>query len=132
MQRREQERVERLKREERIRQENLERERQEVERKQKEAYLEENERIMKTKEYELTYSILEEVQKAYIKKEDKKGKKHAKKRAPLDDTKILNEILPEAFAVAEPSPSTARLKIAPHITDVQSPQSTKNPIATGT
>ncbi len=35
-----------------------------------------------------------------IKKEDKKGKKHAKKRAPLDDTKILNEILPEAFAVA--------------------------------
>ena len=35
-----------------------------------------------------------------IKKEDKKGKKHAKKRAPLDDTKILNEILPDVFAVA--------------------------------
>lgn len=73
VQRREQERIERLKHEERIRQENLERKRQEVERKQKEAYLKENERIMKTKEYELTYSMLEEAQKAYIKKEDKIG-----------------------------------------------------------
>ncbi len=35
-----------------------------------------------------------------IKKEDKKGKKHAKKHAPIDDTKILNEILPDVFAVA--------------------------------
>ena len=33
-------------------------------------------------------------------KTDKKGKKHAKKHAPIDDTKILNEILPDVFAVA--------------------------------
>ena len=36
-----------------------------------------------------------------IKTESKSGRKHsAKKKKPLDDTKILNDILPEAFAVA--------------------------------
>lgn len=93
VQRREQERVERLKRVERIRQENLERERQEVERKQKEAeaerkrqarlkryeqqetkrkqkeaYLKENDEIMKTKEYETTYSLISEALETYKKK----------------------------------------------------------------
>ncbi|MDO4507854.1 MAG: preprotein translocase subunit SecA [Candidatus Saccharibacteria bacterium] len=35
-----------------------------------------------------------------IQKTGKKGKKPAKKLAPMDDTKILDELLPEAFAVA--------------------------------
>lgn len=85
LQREEQERIERKKREERIRQDKLERERRELERKQKEAeaererreslrryeqqvnerkqkeaYLKENEEIMKTKEYEMAYSLLTE------------------------------------------------------------------------
>ena len=40
--------------------------------------------------------------------------------------------MPDAAAVCLPKPSTARLKIAPHITDVQSPQSIKSSIFTGT
>ena len=40
--------------------------------------------------------------------------------------------IPEAIAVYLPSPSTARLKIPPHMIDVQSPQSAKNMIPTGT
>ena len=39
---------------------------------------------------------------------------------------------PEAAAVYLPKPSTARLKMPPHITDVQRPQSTINRHFTGT
>lgn len=85
LQREEQERIEKIKREERIRQEKLERERQEVERKQKEAaaererqenlrryeqqenerkqkeaYIKENEKIKDTEEYKTTFSLLTE------------------------------------------------------------------------
>lgn len=79
MQRKEQERIERLKRVERIRQEELERERQEaerqkrlkrleqqeIERKKEEAYRKENDKIMKTKEYETTYSLINEALKRF-------------------------------------------------------------------
>lgn len=82
MQRKEQERIERLKRVERIRQEELERERQEAERqkrlkrleqqekerKQKETYLNDNDEIMKTKEYETIYSLVKEALETYNKK----------------------------------------------------------------
>ena len=40
--------------------------------------------------------------------------------------------IPEACAVYLPKPSTARLKIPPHIMDVHKPQSTKNRALTGT
>lgn len=78
LQRKEQERVERLKREERIRQEKLERKRQEAERQeklkqyeqqdQKYAYIAENKEIMKTKEFETTYSLVKEALETYNKK----------------------------------------------------------------
>lgn len=93
LQREEQERIEKIKREERIRQEKLERERQEVERKQKEAaaererqenlrryeqqenerkqkeaYLKENDEIKETNEYKTTYSLLIEASNAFDKK----------------------------------------------------------------
>jgi hypothetical protein len=99
LQREEQERIERKKREERIRQDKLERERRELERKQKEAeaererreslrryeqqenerkqkeaYLKENEEIMKTQEYETTYSILSEALTALDNKINKETK----------------------------------------------------------
>jgi hypothetical protein len=81
-QRREQERVERLKREERIIQEKLERERQEAEwqnrlkrleqqekeSKQEETYRNENNEIMKTKEYETTYYLVKDALETYNKK----------------------------------------------------------------
>ena len=92
IQKKEQERIEKIKREERIRQEKLEQERQEAERKrkeaeaererqerlkrheqqenerkQKEAYLKVNAEIVKTKEYETTYSLLTEAIEAYKK-----------------------------------------------------------------
>lgn len=74
LQRKEQERIERIKREERIKQEKLERERQEKERQerlkqyaqqeserqQKEAYLAENKEIMKTSEYKSAYALITE------------------------------------------------------------------------
>lgn len=93
LQREEQERIEKIKREERIRQEKLERERQEVERKQKEAaaererqenlrryeqqenerkqkeaYIKENDEIKDTKEYKTTLSLLIEASNAFDKK----------------------------------------------------------------
>ena len=40
--------------------------------------------------------------------------------------------IPEAWAVYLPRPSTARLKIPPHITEVQRPQSTRNIALAGT
>lgn len=60
----ERERLERLKRHEQ----------QEKERKQKEAYLKVNEEIMKTKEYETTYSLLTEAIEAYKKEQGQKIK----------------------------------------------------------
>lgn len=86
LQKKEQERIERLKREERIRQDKLERERQEAEaererqerlrryeqqekeRKLKEAYCKKNDEIMKTKEYETTYFLVKEALETYNKK----------------------------------------------------------------
>ena len=93
LQRKELERIEKIKREERFRQEKLEQERLEVERKrkeadaekerqervkryeqqenekrQKEAYLKENSEIMKTKEYKTTYSLLNEAIENYEKR----------------------------------------------------------------
>lgn len=60
---------------ERERQERLKRhEQQEKERKQKEAYLKVNEEIMKTKEYETTYSLLTEAIEAYKKEQGQKIK----------------------------------------------------------
>lgn len=98
LQREEQERIERKKREERIRQDKLERERRELERKQKEAeaererreslrryeqqvnerkqkeaYLKENEEIMKTKEYEMAYSLLNKAFDDYEKSNNNMG-----------------------------------------------------------
>ena len=76
--RKEQERVERLKREEKIRQEKLERKRREAERQEKlkqyeqqdqeYAYIAENKEIMKTKEFETTYSLVKEALETYNKK----------------------------------------------------------------
>ena len=74
LQRKEQERIERIKREERIKQEKLERDRQEKERQerlkqyaqqeserqQKEAYIAENKEIMKTSEYKSAYALITE------------------------------------------------------------------------
>ena len=51
-------------------------------------------------------------------------------RIPPPTTIIMNA--PEARAVAEPSPSTARLKIVPHMTEVQSPQRTRRRAESGT
>ena len=51
-------------------------------------------------------------------------------RIPPPHTIIMK--MPEAAAVYLPRPSTARLKMPPHITEVHRPQSTKNMMLIGT
>jgi len=62
---------------------------------------EQTERFRKKIDKALRQARAEEgISKAAKAKDKKSAKKTTKKRAPIDDTKILNEILPEAFAVA--------------------------------
>ena len=51
-------------------------------------------------------------------------------RIPPPQTSAMK--IPEAFSVYLPSPSTARLKMPPHMTEVQRPISTSSAALTGT